>query len=503
MLVRSEHTLLLPSQRGFCQPAPALRSRRLHCSHSIADRAEAPAQGIGAQQFDPPQTQSPHAGTSLSASLAADVTYDGIIAEVPVKPASLYVRVRRMVKHFNTAKGVFKAVDGVDVNVEPSTIVALLGPSGSGKTTLLRLVAGLETPTSGSILFDDWDATNTPVQDRQIGFVFQSYALFNHRTVAENIKFGLEVRGLKIDHSKRVADLLELVQLEGLGDRFPRQLSGGQRQRVALARALASNPRLLLLDEPFGALDAVVRKSLRSGLKEIVRSVGVTTIIVTHDQEEAFDLADKVVIFNRGRIEQQGSPNDIIKKPATPFIMKFVGETNQVPATAQVRSRGHLFLYSCQRTAFTPLHTMHQELYFTAVGDLSSHSHMSPHGPFWVRHLLCVQGACAGVLHSQLLRRVGFHTGKAWAMFRPSDMQISKTCSDKGAAAVVVERTNLGWTLKYLMRFDDDVEVEYSVARDQDERQYNFSIGQRIFVYVPPECIMGFEMHEIESAPLH
>ncbi|GFH33184.1 ABC transporter domain-containing protein, partial [Haematococcus lacustris] len=144
-----------------------------------------------------------------------------------------------------------------------------------------------------------------------------------------------------------------------------------------------------------------------------------------------------VVIFNRGRIEQQGSPNDIIKKPATPFIMKFVGETNQVPATAQ------------------------------------------------------------------LLRRVGFHTGKAWAMFRPSDMQISKTCSDKGAAAVVVERTNLGWTLKYLLRFDDDVEVEYSVARDQDERQYNFSIGQRIFVYVPPECIMGFEMHEIESAPLH
>ncbi|PNH04887.1 Sulfate/thiosulfate import ATP-binding protein CysA, partial [Tetrabaena socialis] len=244
--------------------------------------------------------------------------------------------VRNMVKHFSTAKGLFRAVDGVDVSIEPSSITALLGPSGSGKTTLLRLVAGLETPTAGSIFFDDVDATDLSVQDRQIGFVFQSYALFNHKTVAENVKFGLEMRRLNVDRDKRVADLLALVQLQGLGDRFPRQLSGGQRQRVALARALASNPRLLLLDEPFGALDAVVRKQLRTGLREIVRSVGVTTIIVTHDQEEAFDLADKVVVFNRGLVEQQGTPTEIIKQPRTPFIMKFVGETNTVPASSMV-----------------------------------------------------------------------------------------------------------------------------------------------------------------------
>jgi len=362
--------------------------------------------------------------------------YDGIVAEVPSRPSSLYVRVRGMVKHFNTAKGVFKAVNDVDVDVEPSTIVALLGPSGSGKTTLLRLIAGLEMPTGGKILFDDYDATNTPVQDREIGFVFQSYALFNHKTIAENIKFGLEVRNLKIDHNQRAQDLLELVQLDGLGDRFPKQLSGGQRQRVALARALASNPKLLLLDEPFGALDAVVRKSLRAGLKEIVRSVGVTTIIVTHDQEEAFDLADKVVIFNRGRIEQQGTPNDIIKNPRTPFIMKFVGDTNMVPASAQ------------------------------------------------------------------LLRKIGFSTQKAHAMFRPMDMTVSKVASDRGAPATVIERSNLGWTIKYQLRFDDDVECEYLISRETDELHFNLYTGERVFVSIPPERVMGFEMHEIDSAPM-
>eukprot|EP00197_Chlamydomonas_leiostraca_P006496 CAMPEP_0202868934 /NCGR_PEP_ID=MMETSP1391-20130828/11421_1 /ASSEMBLY_ACC=CAM_ASM_000867 /TAXON_ID=1034604 /ORGANISM="Chlamydomonas leiostraca, Strain SAG 11-49" /LENGTH=379 /DNA_ID=CAMNT_0049549165 /DNA_START=294 /DNA_END=1432 /DNA_ORIENTATION=- len=367
--------------------------------------------------------------------LEDDSVYDGVIADVPTKPSSLYVRVRGMLKHFQTTKGVFKAVDGVDVDIEPSTIVALLGPSGSGKTTLLRLIAGLESPTGGKILFDDFDATNTPVQDRQIGMVFQSYALFNHMTVAENIKFGLQMRKLTIDHDKRVADLLELVQLEGLGDRFPRQLSGGQRQRVALARSLASNPRLLLLDEPFGALDAVVRKSLRAGLREIVRSVGVTTIIVTHDQEEAFDLADKVVVFNRGRIEQQGTPNEIIKRPRTPFIMKFVGDTNMVPASAQ------------------------------------------------------------------LLRKINFHTAKAQAMFRPSDMTVTRTADARSAPAVVAERHNLGWTIKYTLRFDDDVEVEYNVTRDQDEKQYNMAVNERVYVYVSPDVVMGFNMDEIDSAP--
>lgn len=355
--------------------------------------------------------------------------------------AGVFVRVRDMVKHFNTVKGVFKAVDGVDVDVEPSSIVALLGPSGSGKTTLLRLVAGLETPTRGTILFDEDDATRLSVQDRQIGFVFQSYALFNHKTVAENIKFGLEVRRLPVDHDKRVEDLLELVQLQGLGDRYPRQLSGGQRQRVALARALASNPRLLLLDEPFGALDAVVRKTLRAGLKEIVRSVGVTTIIVTHDQEEAFDLADKVVIFNRGIVEQQGTPTDIIKRPRTPFIMNFIGETNSVPA------------------------------------------------------------------NSQLVRRVRYRTSKQQVMFRPSDLQVFKTLeeseSQRGATGVVVsDRVDLGWTIKYCFRFDDDVEVDYTVTRDQDAKLYNLDVGQRIFVYVNPKAMMGYDPDDIDSAPL-
>lgn len=357
--------------------------------------------------------------------------------------AGLNVRVRNMVKHFNTPKGVFRAVDGVDVDIEPSTIVALLGPSGSGKTTLLRLVAGLEEPTGGKIYFDDLDATNLPVQDRQVGMVFQSYALFNHLTVADNIKFGLEVRKVPGDHNKRVADLLELVQLTGLADRYPRQLSGGQRQRVALARALASGPKLLLLDEPFGALDAVVRKQLRAGLKEIVRSVGVTTIIVTHDQEEAFDLADKVVIFNRGLIEQSGTPTDIIKRPATPFVMNFVGDTNSVPA---------------------------------------------------------------GCL---LVRRSGFKNRleRARVMFRPSDIQLFTEFRDSVdghlvTPATVTEVVNMGWTVKYVLRFDDDVEVDFSVPRAQADGDMRLDAGQRIYLYVKPSAMMAYDEQQVDSAPL-
>ena len=215
----------------------------------------------------------PAAASGPAFASADGEAYDGVQMQSAQRLPGLTVRCRDIVKHFNTQRGVFKAVRGIDVDVAPSTICALLGPSGSGKTTLLRLVAGLEGPTGGRIYFDDLDATDLAVQDRQVGMVFQSYALFNHMTVAENIRFGLDVRRLAVDKDKRVEDLLQLVQLTGLGGRFPRQLSGGQRQRVALARALASNPRLLLLDEPFGALDAVVRKQLRAGLKEIVRTV--------------------------------------------------------------------------------------------------------------------------------------------------------------------------------------------------------------------------------------
>lgn len=250
-----------------------------------------------------------------------------------------------------------------------------------------------------------------------------------------------QVRNLPVDHDKRVEDLLELVQLQGLGDRYPRQLSGGQRQRVALARALASNPKLLLLDEPFGALDAVVRRQLRAGVKEIVRSVGVTTVIVTHDQEEAFDLADKVVIFNRGLIEQQGSPTEIIRSPATPFVMKFIGETNAVPAN-------------------------------------------------------CL-----------LVRRSRFHTTKSQVMFRPSDIQlltqyVERIDEHQVTPATVAERLNLGWVVKYVLRFDDDVDVEYTTTRDLAEGPVKLDVGQRIYLYVKPTAMMGYDPEEIGSAPV-
>jgi sulfate transport system ATP-binding protein len=215
-------------------------------------------------------------------------------------------------------------------------LLALLGPSGSGKTTLLRLIAGLDAPTGGRLLFDDEDATKLAVRDRRVGFVFQHYALFKHLSVAENVAYGLRVRSRRSRPSKdeiarRVAELLDLVQLKGLGRRRPAQLSGGQRQRVALARALAVEPRVLLLDEPFGALDAQVRRDLRRWLREIHDRTGHTTLFVTHDQEEALELADRVAILNRGRLEQVGTPDDILDRPATRFVAGFVGEATRLP----------------------------------------------------------------------------------------------------------------------------------------------------------------------------
>lgn len=238
-----------------------------------------------------------------------------------------------MRKHYHTDRGLFRAVQDVDVEVAPGTITALLGPSGSGKTTLLRLIAGLETPTAGAIAFDGVDMTQRSIQDRDVGFTFQGYALFKHMTVAENIAFGPRVRRLRIDVQARVAELLALTGLAGYGSRYPPQLSGGQRQRVALARALACSPRLLLLDEPFGALDPLVRKALQRSLRDIVREIGVTTIMVTHDQEEAWELADSVVLFNAGRVEQAGRMEDIAARPRSPFVMNFVGDVMHLPAS--------------------------------------------------------------------------------------------------------------------------------------------------------------------------
>jgi sulfate/thiosulfate transport system ATP-binding protein len=235
------------------------------------------------------------------------------------------ITIDTLVKTFGTSS----ALNGVSLDIPEGAFVALLGPSGSGKTTLLRIIAGLEAADSGHVLFGGEDVTDRPVQDRRIGFVFQHYALFRHMTVAQNIAFGLTVmkrrqRPRKADIAARVEELLALVQLPGLGERFPSQLSGGQRQRVALARALAREPHILLLDEPFGALDTKVRRELRGALREIHDRVGLTSIFVTHDREEAFALADKVAILSNGRIEQYAPPSEIERAPASEFVRDFV-----------------------------------------------------------------------------------------------------------------------------------------------------------------------------------
>jgi len=225
--------------------------------------------------------------------------------------------------------GAFKALDDVSLRVPQGTLLALLGPSGSGKTTLLRIIAGLEWPDAGRIEEDGADITDRHARQREVGFVFQHYALFRHMTVFENIAFGLRVRKTPQPAVEaKVNELLHLIRLDGLGGRKPAQLSGGQRQRVALARALAIRPKILLLDEPFGALDAKVRVELRQWLRRLHDEIGMTSVFVTHDQEEAFELADEVVVMNNGRIEQRGTPDDVFEHPATPFVMDFLGNVN-------------------------------------------------------------------------------------------------------------------------------------------------------------------------------
>jgi sulfate/thiosulfate transport system ATP-binding protein len=237
----------------------------------------------------------------------------------------MHIEIDEISKQF----GITPALHPVSLSLPSGALVALLGPSGSGKTTLLRILGGLEFPSSGRVMFDGVDATGLTVQERRAGFVFQSYALFRHMTVFDNIAYGLNARPrgarpIKAEVARRVNKLLDLIQLPGIGDRYPSQLSGGQRQRVALARALAIEPRMLLLDEPFGALDAKVRKELRQGLRDIHDTTGLTTIFVTHDQEEAMELADLVVVMSMGRIEQIGRPHDIRAKPATDFVREFI-----------------------------------------------------------------------------------------------------------------------------------------------------------------------------------
>jgi sulfate/thiosulfate transport system ATP-binding protein len=243
------------------------------------------------------------------------------------------IELHGIVKRF----GSFVAVDHIDLHIETGELLALLGPSGSGKTSLLRMIAGLEAPDEGSVSFAGKDATDMHARDRQVGFVFQHYALFGHLTIFENVAFGLRVRPRKQrlpeqDIARKVKTLLELVQLDWLADRYPHQLSGGQRQRIALARALAVEPRVLLLDEPFGALDARVRQELRRWLRRLHDEVHVTSVFVTHDQEEALEVADRVVVMNHGRIEQIGAPADVYDQPATPFVFEFLGQVNRLPS---------------------------------------------------------------------------------------------------------------------------------------------------------------------------
>ena len=237
------------------------------------------------------------------------------------------IAVRQVTKRF----GSFVALDNVSVAIPGGSLTALLGPSGSGKSTLLRVIAGLEQPDTGDVAILGEDATNLPPQKRGVGFVFQHYAAFKHLTVWENVAFGMKIRKRPKDEIKaRVTELLNLVQLDGLADRYPSQLSGGQRQRMALARALAVEPKVLLLDEPFGALDARVRKELRAWLRRLHDDVHVTTVLVTHDQEEAMEVADRVVLMNEGRIEQIGKPRDLYEHPANEFVMSFIGPVNRL-----------------------------------------------------------------------------------------------------------------------------------------------------------------------------
>ncbi len=250
------------------------------------------------------------------------------------------------IRHISKQFGAFKALDDVSIDTPSGELVALLGPSGCGKTTLLRIIAGLDFADRGQIVLDGDDASARHVRERRVGFVFQHYALFRHMTIADNVAFGLRVkprreRPAEADIKRRVKRLLELVQLDWLADRYPSQLSGGQRQRIALARALAVEPKVLLLDEPFGALDAKVRKELRRWLRQLHDEIHVTSVFVTHDQEEALEVSDRVVVINRGKVEQIGTPESVYDHPATPFVANFLGSVNLFHGRVE---DGHLHL---------------------------------------------------------------------------------------------------------------------------------------------------------------
>ncbi|HUR90679.1 MAG TPA: sulfate ABC transporter ATP-binding protein [Ramlibacter sp.] len=290
------------------------------------------------------------------------------------------IEIRNVSKRF----GEFHALRDVSLDIQSGELIALLGPSGCGKTTLLRIIAGLETADTGSILFAGEDTTEVDVRERQVGFVFQHYALFRHMSVFENVAFGLRVKPRKerpneLQIRQKVMDLLKLVQLDWLADRFPAQLSGGQRQRIALARALAVEPKVLLLDEPFGALDAKVRKELRRWLRRLHDELHVTSIFVTHDQEEALEVADRVVLMNAGRVEQCGSPQEVWDHPASPFVYGFLGDVNLFQGRAhqgelefeglRFDSPEHAEAQNAKASAYVRPHDLDVQRYTPGEGD--------------------------------------------------------------------------------------------------------------------------------------
>jgi sulfate transport system ATP-binding protein len=329
-----------------------------------------------------------------------------------------------VVEHLDKRFGTFEAVKDVSFEAHDGKITALLGPSGSGKSTVLRMIAGLEQPDAGRIWVEGEEQTNKSVQERRFGFVFQHYALFRHMTVRQNVSFGLSVR--KVDRQeqrRRVNELLDLVGLAAFADRYPDQLSGGQRQRVALARALAPQPKVLLLDEPFGALDARVRQELRRWLDDLHRELGVTSLLVTHDQEEALELANQVVVMRAGRVEQIGTPDQIYNEPATPFVAGFVGAANVL------------------------------------------------RGPVWEGHVHFGHSAVAGAYHLE-------DGLDAYAYVRPHDVQITRRPEDMSFPVTVERRTNLGWESKVRLRLADG---QMLLAQLPNEELVGIQTGQSVF----------------------
>jgi sulfate/thiosulfate transport system ATP-binding protein len=349
-----------------------------------------------------------------------------------------------VVENLHKRFGSFHAVDDVTFTARGGAITALLGPSGSGKSTVLRMIAGLERPDAGQIWVDGEEQTTSTPQERRLGFVFQHYALFRHMTVRQNVAFGLSVRGVaRPERNGRVNELLELVGLSGFAGRYPDQLSGGQRQRVALARALAPRPKVLLLDEPFGALDARVRQELRRWLDELHRDLGVTSLLVTHDQEEALELAGEVVVMREGCVEQIGSPDEIYNRPGTPFVAGFVGAASLLRGTV------------------------------------------------WEGHVHFGRSAVAGAYHLE-------DGAPAVAYIRPHDVALSRQAAEMSFPVEVERRTDLGWMSKLYLRLDDG---QLIVAQLPNDEILGVNGGDRLFANLRNPKVFQGDFPPPEAAP--